>query len=167
MPLLKNVKLDHENLKNFRPIANLHFLSKLLEKLVVLRLDEHLLDSSLYDPLQSAYRKSHSTETAILKLCNDIIIGLDLGHCTIIASLDLSAAFTVDHTIFLHRLQPLHCVNGTVIEELKSYLHHRQHKVSINASLSTARTMQYLPFFNIILLFILITLEEVNLSTHL
>ena len=81
--ILKNVKFDHENLKKFRPVANLHFLSKLLDKLVVLRLDEHLLDCSSYDPLQSAYRKSHSTETAILKLCNDVITGLDLGHCTI------------------------------------------------------------------------------------
>ena len=80
VPLLKNIKLDHENLKNFTPVANLHFLSKFLEKL-----DEHLLNCSLYDPLQSAYRKSHSTETAILKLCNDIITGLDLGHCTITA----------------------------------------------------------------------------------
>ena len=141
--LLKNLKLDHENLKNFRPVANLHFLSKLLEKLVVSRLDEHLVDCSLYDPLQSAYRKNHSTETVTLKLCNDVITGLDLGHCTLMASLDLSAAFdTVDHTIFLRRLQTLYCVNGTVIEWFKSYLRHRQHKVSINGILSTARTLK-------------------------
>ena len=74
VPLLKNVKLDHENLKNFRPVANLHFLSKVLKKLVVSRLNEHLLDCSLYDPLQSAYRENHSTETATLKLCNDVIM---------------------------------------------------------------------------------------------
>ena len=86
---------------------------------------------------------SHSTETAILKLCNDIITGLDLGHCIRMASLDLSAAFdTVDHTIFLHRLQTLSCVNGTVIEWLKSYLRHRQYKLSINGSLSTAGTLR-------------------------
>ena len=143
MPLLKNVKLDHENLKNFRPVANLYFLSKLLEKLVVSRLDEHLLDCSSYDPLQSAYRKNHSTETATLKLCNDVITVLNFGHCTLMASLDLSAAFdTVDHTIVLRRLQTLYCVNGTVIEWFKSYLRHRQHKVSINGSLSTARTLR-------------------------
>ena len=57
VPLLKKVKLDHKILKSFRPVANLHFLSKLLENLIVSRLDEHLLDCSLYDPLQSAYRK--------------------------------------------------------------------------------------------------------------
>ena len=140
VPLLKNVKLDHENLKNFRPVANLHFLSKLVEKLVVSRLDEHLMDCSLYDPLQSAYRKNHSAETATLKLCNDVITILDT---TLMASFDLSAAFdTVDHTIILRRLQTLYCVNGTVIEWFKSYLRHRQHKVSINGILSTARTLK-------------------------
>ena len=101
------------------------------------------MDCSLYDPLQSPYRKNHSTEIATLKLCNDVITGLDLGHCTLMASLDLSAAFdTVDHTIFLRRLQTLYCVNGTVIEWFKSYLRHRQHKVSINGILSTARTLK-------------------------
>ena len=68
---------------------------------------------------------------------------LDLGHCTLMASLDLYAAFdTVDHMIFLHRLQTLYCINGTVIEWFKSSLRHRQHKVSINGSLSTARTLR-------------------------
>ena len=69
--------------------------------------------------------------------------GLDFGHCTLMTSLDLFAAFdTVDHTIFLRRVQTLYCVNGTVIEWFKSYLRHRQHKVSINGSLSTARTLR-------------------------
>ena len=109
-------------------------------EMCLIALDPEL--QSLYDPLQSAYRKSHSTETATLKLCNDVITGLNLEHCTLMASLDLSAAFdTVDHTIFLHRLQTLYCVNGTVIEWRKSYLHHRQHKISINGSLSTAQTL--------------------------
>ena len=73
---------------------------------------EHLLNNcSLYDPFQSAYGKNNSTETATLKLCNDVITGLDLGHCTLMASLDLSVAFdTVDHTIFLRRLQALYCI---------------------------------------------------------
>ena len=57
---------------------------------------------NLYDPLQSAYRAKHATETAIIKLKNDIIGGMDEGKCTILASLDLFAAFdTVDHDILL------------------------------------------------------------------
>ena len=73
------------------------------------RIEEHLERFSLQDPLQSAYRQNHSTETAIKKLCNDGITSLDRGRCTVLASLDLSAAFdTVDHDILLQRLYTLH-----------------------------------------------------------
>ena len=69
------------------------------------RLDEHLTQHSLHGPLQSAYRKDHSTETAITKIHHDIIISLDEERCTVLPSLDLSAAFDiVDHDILLHRV---------------------------------------------------------------
>ena len=48
------------------------------------RLDEHLTRHSLHDPLQSAYRKDHSTETAITKIHHDIITSLDEGRCTVL-----------------------------------------------------------------------------------
>ena len=58
--------------------------------------------NNLYDPLQSAYRAQHATETAILKINNAILSGLDKGKCTVLASLDLSAAVdTADYVIFL------------------------------------------------------------------
>ena len=63
--------------------SNLHFMSKVFEKLVVKRLENHMCTNNLYDPLQSAYRSQHSTETAILKIHNDIIEGLDAGKCTV------------------------------------------------------------------------------------
>ena len=77
------------------------------------RLDEHLTRHSLHDPLQSEYRKDHSTETTITKILHDIITSLDEGRCTILASLDLSAAFdTVDHNILLHRLCSYYGIRG-------------------------------------------------------
>ena len=80
-------------------------MSKVLEKLVIRRLENHMCTNSLYDPLQSAFRSQNSTETAILKIHNDIIEGLDAGKCTVLSSLDLSASFdTVDHTICIRRL---------------------------------------------------------------
>ena len=89
-------------LSNYRPVSNLHFISKIIEKLVVQRLEDHLCKYSLFDPLQSAYRSGHSTETALVKINNDIVSSLDGGQCVILASLDLSSAFdTVDHAIFL------------------------------------------------------------------
>ena len=73
--------------------------------------------NNLYDPLQSAYRAQHVTETAILKINNDILRGLDKGKCTVLAPLDLSAAFdTVDYVIFLRRLQNLYEVEQTALQ---------------------------------------------------
>ena len=83
-PLLKKSNLDVDQLKHYRPVSNTHFLSKILEKLVIGRLEDYMLKNLLYDPFQSAYRKQHSTETAILKVQNDIIASLDVGKCTVL-----------------------------------------------------------------------------------
>ena len=100
---------------NYRPVSNLHFISKVLEKLVVTRLEQHIINHSPYDLLQSAYRVAHSTETAIIKIHNDIVNGIDKDQCTILASLDLSAAFdTVDHDIFIGRMHA-YFFNGKIL----------------------------------------------------
>ena len=73
---------------------------------------EKTLDN-LYDNLQSTYRPQYATETAVLKIHHDIVSGLDNRKCTILASLDLSASFdTVDHTIFIARIQQLYGVDN-------------------------------------------------------
>ena len=61
-PLLKKPSLDKEILKNYRPVSNLPYLSKILDKVVAIRLEHHLSTYGLYDNLQSAYRSGHSTE---------------------------------------------------------------------------------------------------------
>ena len=66
-------------MKNYRLVLNLHFVSKILEKLVVTRIEEHMNNYNLYDPLQSAYISKHSTETAVFKIQNDILRNLDIG----------------------------------------------------------------------------------------
>ena len=87
----------------------------------------------LLSNIQSAYRSQHSTETAILKIHNDIIEGLDAGKCTVLSSLDLSAAFdTVDHTICIRRLSHLYGVDGTVLQWFESFLSNRDNKVCVN-----------------------------------
>ena len=99
-PLLKKPSLDREILKNFRPVSNLSFLSKIIEKVIAARLLDHMTENNLMDPLQSAYRKGHSTETALLRVHNDIVSAVDKGNGVGLILLDLSAAFdTVDHTI--------------------------------------------------------------------
>ena len=59
--------------KHFRHVSNLMFISKLTEKAVSIQINDHLVDNGLYPSAQSSYRKNHSTETAILKVKNDIL----------------------------------------------------------------------------------------------
>ena len=84
-PLLKKSGLDQETLKNYRPVSNLPFVSKILEKVVDARIEHHLVSNLLHEPLQSAYRKFHSTETALLKVNNDILESLDQGIVSVLA----------------------------------------------------------------------------------
>ena len=104
-PLLKKPGLDHDTLKHYRPVSNLPFISKILEKVVDSRLERHLVTNSLHEVSQSAYRKFHSTETALLKVQNDILQSLDQSCVSVLILLDLSAAFdTIDHQTLLRRL---------------------------------------------------------------
>ena len=66
LPLLKKQNLDSESFKNYRPVSNLPFLSKVIEKVMACRLLERMKENHLLDTLQSAYKKAHSTETALL-----------------------------------------------------------------------------------------------------
>ena len=72
-PLLKKSDLDQETLSSYRPIANLSVLSKLLERIVLPRIVTHLNNNNLLPSFQSAYRRHHSTETALLKVSTDIL----------------------------------------------------------------------------------------------
>ena len=90
--ILKNPSLTSE-FSNIRPISNLQFISKLTEHAVFDQLQTHMLDHILYPLLQSAYRKSHSTETALIKVQNDILMNMDRQQVTLLVLLDLSAAF--------------------------------------------------------------------------
>ena len=94
-----------------------------------------MLKNLLYDPFQSAYSKQHSTETAILNVQNDIIASLDVGKCTVLGSLDLSAAFdTVDHHILLKGMRHIYGIDDTAWCCFKSYLDNRHTNVRINDS---------------------------------
>jgi len=58
--------LDKDQLSNYRPISNLSLISKIIERIVKVRLTNHLSSNNLLNPHQPAYSKHHSTETALL-----------------------------------------------------------------------------------------------------
>ena len=102
-PILKKTSLSSEDLKNFRPVSNLPFLSKILEKIVLAQLKEHLENNNLNEENQSAYRANHSTETCLLKIQNDLLVKADENNISLLVLLDLSAVFdTIDHTILIN-----------------------------------------------------------------
>uniref|UniRef100_A0A672ZWH4 Reverse transcriptase domain-containing protein n=1 Tax=Sphaeramia orbicularis TaxID=375764 RepID=A0A672ZWH4_9TELE len=136
-PLLKKPGLDAEAPSNYRPVSNLAFLSKVFEKVVSKQLVHYLTENNLFEPLQSAFRANHSTETALTKVVNDLLLNADSDCASVLLLLDLSAVFdTVDHCILIERLEYHFGISGKVLSWLKSYLSERSQCVLFNNVLS-------------------------------
>ena len=142
-PLLKKPSLDHTQFSNYRPVSNLTFLSKAIEKLVANQLISYINKNNLNESFQSAYKQYHSTETALIRVHNDILTAIDNRRTVILLLLDLSAAFdTVDHDILLFRLQQRFGVTGMPLLWFKSYLSNRMQYVSVDGGASLNHALQ-------------------------
>ena len=131
-PILKKRCLDHNDLNNYRPVSNLCFIAKILKKLVLSQVSSYLNSHNLYNICQSAYRPGHSTETALLKVVNDLFLSLNKGNISVLALLVFSSAFdSIDHTILVHRLHTDFGFTDTVLQWFSSYLTDRTHYVSL------------------------------------
>ena len=102
-----NVPILTYILNNYRPVSNLAFVAKIIEKVVASRLNHHLMVNNLHEPFQSAYRVNHSTETAMLRVQNDIIRALGDNKVVLLVLIDLSAAFDTDPSCSTYTLLPL------------------------------------------------------------
>ena len=118
--------------ENFRPITNLPFVAKSAEKATISQLSIHCAANAPFPEYQSAYRKNHSTETALLKVQNDILLSMDRQEVTLLVLIDLSAAFdTIDHAILLETLEKDFGVTGNALKWLISYLSERKQTILI------------------------------------
>jgi len=169
-PILKKSGLDPNDVKSYRPVSNLTFMSKVVERLVSCQVTEHLHKNGLLPPVQSAYRRGHSTETALLKIVSDITDATDAGKVSLLAMLDMSSAFdTVDFSILLKRLEASYGISGTVLRWMESFGQDRSQAV-VFMGLSAADTpLRYgVPQGSVLgpLLFLVYTADIISLATE-
>jgi hypothetical protein len=116
---------------NYRPVSNLEFVSKVVESCVTKELTAFLETNSLLPVHTSAYRKQHSTETAVLKVAADILKHMDSQEVTALLLIDMSAAFdTVDEVILADVLEKRMGITGSVLDWIRSYMNNRRMVVS-------------------------------------
>ena len=141
-PIIKNSSLDKSDLSNYRPISNLSYISKTLERVVCSQLSNYLDKHKLLNKFQSAYTKNKSTETALTHILNKIRL-YPTQYCSIIILLDLSAAFdTISHNIMIHRLEYIG-ITGTALAWFSSYLSDRTYSISIESHTTDPRLISH------------------------
>ncbi len=142
-PLIKKPQLDPCELANYRPISNLPFMSKILDKNLSAQLCSFLQKKiSLWRI--SGFRSHHCTETALVKITNDLLLASDKGCISLLVLLDLSAAFdTIDHDILIDRLQNYTGIQGQALRWSRSYLSDRYHFVYLNEESSQLSPVKY------------------------
>ena len=123
--------------KNYRPISNLKFISKVIERVVSAQLTTYLQLHNLNGPKQSAYRQFHSTETALIRVQNDLLRAIDKHQEAVLVLLDYSAAFdTIDHQLLIKRMRERYGITGVALKWFTSYLHDRIQTINIQNVLS-------------------------------
>ena len=142
-PLLKKTGLNVEEKNNYRPISNLTFLSKIIERAILDQLLPYLEQNERLAKYQSAYRELHSTETALCRIHNDLVANVCSGKASLLLLLDLSAAFdTIDHGLLLDDLFSFG-VRGDALLLLRSYLQDRFQQVAVGQVLSEPKPLQF------------------------
>ena len=112
-------------------------MSKVSERIIYRRLSSHLQSFASFPSAQSAYRKVHSVETALLKIQNDLLLAIDKKQVSVLVLLDLTAAFdTVDHNILIERLSLNFGIKDSALSFLQSYISNRTHSVTVDSCTS-------------------------------
>ena len=133
-PLLKKHNLPQDELSSYRPISNLNFISRVLERIIHARISSHLESFPSITPFQLAYRQFYSAETALLCIQNDLLLAINKQKVSALVLLNLSAAFdTIDHKILLSKLSSFHGLSITALNLIASYLLDQTQSISIQS----------------------------------
>ena len=135
---------------NYRPVRNLSFISKIVEKCTLEQCIQHCNNYELLPSYQSAYRKFHGSETSLVKLVNDLLWAMENQQVTSVVILDLSAAFnTIDHELLFQVLHHRFQISGSTLKWYTTYLRPRRFRVCINGCyLSETNAFQCTPRIN-------------------
>ena len=129
-PIFIKSSLVKEVFKNYRPASNLNFNSKILERVEAVKLQTHLEEAGLMTGFQSANRKHHSTESALLNMAK--------GSVTALSLMDLSATIDIiDHIILLDRLNTYYGISELALGWFKSYLSVMTYSVKVGSTLTS------------------------------
>ena len=123
-------------------VSNLSFLSKVIEKVISIRILGHILDNNIVDSFQSAYRAGHSCETALLRVYNDIVTTVGKGNGSF--HVLLSVAFdTIDHDNLFYILEKYVGIGGNALRLIRSYFGDRIQRVQIDGIMSDFASLLY------------------------
>ena len=138
IPIPKNQSIDRSTLSNYRPISNLSFISKTIERIIAKQLRTYINNNNILHKLQSAYTTDKSTETSLLHTLNNILL-FPKNTPTILILLDLSSAFdTLDHNILIRRLENIG-IRDSVLSWFTSYLINRSFSICIDNAITEPR----------------------------
>ena len=146
VPLIKQLDdlAGKDKEKNYRPVTNLQFVGKLIERVVKKRLNEHMVDQELESDFEHGYKEGHSTETLLLEAIDELLMSCDKGLPSVIMLLDLSAAFdTIDQEKLLSILREEIGIDGTALKWFESFIKDRTQRVKIRDSYSETGRLIY------------------------
>ena len=143
VPLQKKVG-SNTSLANYRPVNNLPFLSKIVEKVILKQLQGHIDEHQLLTSRLCTYRPGYSMESVILKITNDVLHSMDLQCVTPLVAIDLSVAFdTINHSIMISVLERRFGITNNALKWFREYLCDRSIAVEINGTISSELALPF------------------------
>ena len=131
---------DRRKCENYRPISILPIISKVFEREVFRQLYGYLSSNSFLSKFQSGFRPKHSTLSALIQMCDNLLKNMDDGRLNCVVFLDIRKAFdSINHEILINKMHTLFGITGNQLKWFKSYLNNRVQQCLVNGQLSSPK----------------------------